>query len=173
MLKIGIVSDTHSYVDDKLLKFFESCDEIWHAGDIGDQSVMDTLSQIAKIRAVHGNIDSGTVKQSHPLIQNFEIEGMKIFITHIGGYPSKYNPQFIPLIDSIRPNLMVAGHSHILKVQHDARFDMLYINPGAYGMSGFHNVRTAIRLKIEPQRFFDLEVFETAKKHHIPTKEMM
>ncbi|HHB77771.1 MAG TPA: metallophosphoesterase [Saprospiraceae bacterium] len=148
MKRIGILSDTHSYLDEPLIKFFEECDEIWHAGDIGDRLVTDTLAELRPLRAVYGNIDTPELRQQFPENQIFELEGLKVLITHIGGYPGRYTSRVKDILLKENIDLYVCGHSHILKVMHDPVFDLLHINPGAAGVSGFHTVRTAVRLTL-------------------------
>ena len=142
MMKVGLLSDTHAWWDEKYLEYFESCDEIWHAGDIGSVEVAEKLAAFRPLRAVYGNID-GQIK-------------------HIGGYPGKYDPSIIGSLMARPPKLFISGHSHILKVKYDKTLDMLHINPGAAGMSGFHKVRTMVRFVIENGAFKDLEVIELA-----------
>ena len=164
MIKVGIVSDTHGHTDEKLLKFFEGCSQIWHCGDIGTISVIKALETVAPVIAVHGNIDGTETRWNNPLFQSFRVEGVSVLMTHIGGYPGKYTPEAKELIAKYRPNLFLAGHSHILKVIPDNKNNLLFINPGAAGISGFHNVRTAIRLTIDGNTFKDLEVAEWPRK---------
>ena len=163
-MKIGLLSDTHSHIDEKALNFFKDCDEIWHAGDIGDFSVIDTLESQTNIRAVYGNIDSHEIRLSCPEYQIFTIENFKIVMTHIGGYPKRYAPGVKAILQKERPNLFISGHSHILKVINDAELNLLHINPGAYGTSGFHKVRTALRFTITDTKIKDLEILEIDRK---------
>ena len=159
-MKIGLLSDTHSHIDEKALNFFKDCDEIWHAGDIGDISVFDTLESKASIRAVYGNIDNHEMRIILPEYQIFTIENFKVVMTHIGGYPKRYAPRIKALLEKEKPNLFISGHSHILKVINDDKLNLLHINPGAYGRSGFHKVRTALRFTIEQGKIKDLEILE-------------
>jgi putative phosphoesterase len=159
-LKIGLLSDTHSYIDEKVLNFFKDCDEIWHAGDIGDSSVFDTLESMFKVRAVYGNIDNHEIRTFIPEFQIFTIENYKVVMTHIGGYPNKYAPKIKDLLQVKKPNLFISGHSHILKVINDQELNLLHINPGAYGKSGFHKVRTAVRFNINNGKISDFEILE-------------
>ena len=159
-MQVGLLSDTHSYIDQKALNFFKDCDEVWHAGDIGDVSVFDTLESVVKIRAVYGNIDNHQIRTVIPEFQVFTIEDYKVVMTHIGGYPSKYAPRIKALLQKEKPNLFISGHSHILKVINDEKLNLLHINPGAYGKSGFHKVRTALRFTIEKGKIKDLEILE-------------
>lgn len=161
MKRIGILSDTHSYLDDPILEFFEECDEIWHAGDIGDRLVTDTLADVRPLRAVYGNIDTAELREQFPENQIFELEGVKVLITHIGGYPGRYNARVKNILLKENIDLYVCGHSHILKVMHDPIFDLLHINPGAAGISGFHTIRTAIRFSIGgKEKISNLQVIE-------------
>ena len=145
MTRIGILSDTHGYWDDRYLKYFENCDEIWHAGDIGSWEVAEKLAAFRPLRAVRGNIDSGEIRQTYPGMDRFTIEGVDVLIKHIGGYPGKYDASIRQHLFVRPPRLFVCGHSHILKVQYDKTLNMLHINPGAAGIYGFHKVRTLVR----------------------------
>ena len=160
MLRIGLLSDTHSHVDDRILNFFDNCDEIWHAGDIGNIAAADILEKKALFRAVYGNIDSHELRLRYPRDQRFKCENMDVWITHIGGYPGRYDKIVIPNIYLNPPDLFISGHSHILKVINDPKNNLLHINPGAAGKSGIHQVRTAIRFIIDGKKIKDLEVLE-------------
>jgi len=160
MLKIGILSDTHSHLSDQICDFFSTCDEIWHAGDIGDISVADSLKKFKRFRAVHGNIDNYILRKEYPQFQYFSSEELKVLILHIGGYPGKYSPEAKELILNYKPDIFVTGHSHILKVMYDKKNNLLYINPGAAGNSGFHKVITAVKFKIEGKDISDMEILE-------------
>lgn len=160
MKRIGILSDTHSHWDEKYTAYFSECDEIWHAGDIGSAELADRLSSICPLRAVYGNIDGAELRRMYPEVDIFEVEGIKVLIKHIGGYPGKYDASVYPLLLKHRPQLFVGGHSHILKVKYDAHLGLLHINPGAAGKYGFHQQRTLIRLSINKGQFSDLEVIE-------------
>lgn len=164
MKRIGILSDTHHYIDDKILKYCEECDEIWHAGDIGSVEVTDTLSGFKPLRAVYGNIDNHAIRAIFPEQLNFTCENASVFMKHIVGYPGKYDSRIAHFITLYSPTLIVAGHSHILKVMHDKKNDLLFINPGAAGKNGFHKVRTLVRLTIDNKQFKDLEVVELGKR---------
>ena len=164
MKRIGLLSDTHAWWDDRYIRYFESCDEIWHAGDIGSLEVARRLEAIKPLRAVYGNIDGQELRTIYPKNQRFTIEGADVWITHIGGYPGKYDPSVIGSLMARPPKLFISGHSHILKVKYDKTLDMLHINPGAAGMSGFHKVRTLVRFVINQGAFQDLEVIELADK---------
>jgi len=160
MKKIGLVSDTHGHIDDKLFDFFKDCDEIWHAGDIGTSNVIDILEAHKPVRAVFGNIDGTDIRLRTQEHARFMCEGVSVWITHIGGYPGNYDVRVRNTIRSTPPDLFISGHSHILKVMPDKKHNLLHINPGAYGKSGFHHVRTALRFKIEGKNIFDLEILE-------------
>lgn len=168
MRKIGLLSDTHSFLDPQLEKLFENCDEIWHAGDIGSNSVTQKLAEWKPLKAVHGNIDGGVVRQSFPEFQFFEIDGLKILMIHIAGSTGKYNSRVRQLIkDYGTPDVLVCGHSHILKVVKDPIYSFLYMNPGAAGVHGFHKIRTALRFDIENGRPKNLEVIELGVRGNV------
>lgn len=160
MKKIAVLSDTHSYLDEKITKYLNQCDEIWHAGDIGDENVLNDLSKIASLKAVYGNIDNQRIRSMVPENNSFISEGMKVLIRHIAGYPDHYNPATKKLIDEEKPDIVVAGHSHILKVIYDKKLSHLHINPGAAGISGFHKIRTLIRFKLEDKKISNMEIIE-------------
>ena len=160
MKRIGLLSDTHGYWDERYLKYFEECDEIWHAGDIGSKEVMDRLMDFKPFRGVYGNIDGQDIRKILPEINRFMLEGADILIKHIGGYPGKYDSQIKKILNISAPTLFISGHSHILKVKYDKEYGMLHINPGAAGKYGFHTVRTIVRFSIEQGNFSDLEVIE-------------
>ena len=164
MKKILLLSDTHSYIDAQILKFAKQADEVWHAGDIGDLSVTDTLSKLKPLRAVYGNIDNNEARLEFPLDNTFTLEGVSVWITHIGGYPNKYNPRVKELLQKNTPKLFICGHSHILKVQYDKKLNLLHINPGAAGNHGFHKVRTMIRFELDNSEIKNMEVIELAKR---------
>lgn len=164
MKRIGLLSDTHGYLDKGIQKHFSNCDEIWHAGDIGSLEVSDTLANWKPFRAVWGNIDGGKLRVIHPENQIFELEGVKVLITHIGGYPGKYVPRVRELIEKEKPKLYICGHSHILKVMFDKKYNVLHMNPGAAGISGFHQVKTMLRFVLDKGEIKDLEVIELGKR---------
>tara|TARA_B100001057_G_C22789362_1_gene926966 strand:+ start:446 stop:940 length:495 start_codon:yes stop_codon:yes gene_type:complete len=164
MTRIGLLSDTHSYLDKSILKHFETCNEIWHAGDIGDVSILDQLKAFKPTKAVYGNIDSNIVRKECPLHQRFMCEDVDVWITHIGGYPKQYAPPIREEIIKNPPNLFISGHSHILKVMYDKQLSVLHMNPGAAGKHGFHHVRTLLRFTIDGHEIKDLEVIELAKR---------
>ncbi|MBD5223035.1 MAG: metallophosphoesterase family protein [Bacteroidales bacterium] len=162
MKKIGILSDTHGFWDSKYIKYFEDCDEIWHAGDIGDISIIEKLESICPVKAVKGNADFGEVARRFESIIIFEIENIKVLLTHIGGYPGKWAPNIKQLLKENSIKLMVDGHSHILKVIYDKELNLLHINPGAAGQQGWHKKRTLIRLDIDNTEFTKCEIIELA-----------
>lgn len=164
MKKILLLSDTHSHIDDAILKHVHWADEVWHAGDIGDLNVTDSIKKIKPLRAVFGNIDGAEARSEFSLHNRFMCEGVDVWITHIGGYPDKYNPNIRAEIQSNPPKLFICGHSHILKVQFDKKLNLLHMNPGAVGKSGFHQVRTMLRFVIEADKIKDLEIIELGKK---------
>ncbi|HPW71322.1 MAG TPA: metallophosphoesterase family protein [Bacteroides graminisolvens] len=162
MTRIGLLSDTHAYWDDKYLTYFEHCDEIWHAGDIGSLEIARKLAAFRPLRAVYGNIDVQDIRKEFPLINRFTIDGADVMMKHIGGYPGNYDASVRGSILVRPPQLFISGHSHILKVKYDKTLNLLHINPGAAGISGFHKVRTMVRFVIDNGVFKDLEVIEIA-----------
>lgn len=160
MTRILLLSDTHSYIDATILKHVKNADEVWHAGDIGDLKVTDTIKEIKPLRAVYGNIDNTEARMEFPEINRFMCEGIDVFITHIGGYPGRYNPKIRPMLQSNPPKLFICGHSHVLKVMPDNKLNLLHMNPGAIGKHGFHNVRTMLRFTIDKAKIDNLEVIE-------------
>ena len=164
MKKILLLSDTHSYIDATILKYVNLADEVWHAGDIGDLIVTDTIKKIKPVRAVFGNIDNNEARLEFPLHNRFMCEGVDVWITHIGGYPDKYNVAIREEIKKNPPRLFICGHSHILKVQFDKKLNLLHMNPGAAGIHGFHQVRTMLRFEIDGDKIQNLEIVEIGKK---------
>lgn len=164
MKKILLLSDTHSYLDEKILKYVRLADEVWHAGDIGDLSVTDTLKSIKSLRAVYGNIDDDKARMEFPLHNRFFCESVEVWITHIGGYPGKYNQAIRQELQLNPPKLFICGHSHILKVQFDKKLNLLHMNPGACGTHGFHQVRTMLRFEIDGDKIQNLEIVELGKR---------
>ena len=160
MKRIGIISDTHSCWDEKYKTYFEECDEIWHAGDIGSCDVAERLAAITTLRAVVGNCDSGDLRFRFPEKLRFRCEECDVLLTHIGGYPGNYDPRIRKQIYASPPDLFVCGHSHLLKVQYDDTLNLLHLNPGAAGKMGWHPTRTLMRLTIDGKTFKDLEVIE-------------
>ena len=164
MKKILLLSDTHSHIDDMILKYVDMADEVWHAGDIGNLDVTDTIQKHKLLRAVYGNIDDDKARMEFPLHHRFFCEGVEVWITHIGGYPGKYSPEIRAEIIAHPPKLFICGHSHILKVIYDKKLNLLHMNPGAAGKSGFHQVRTMLRFVIDGNVIRDLEIVELGKK---------
>lgn len=160
MKRIGLLSDTHSFWDEKYLKYFEECDEIWHAGDIGTLELAERLSAFRPLRAVYGNIDGQDIRSRFPQVNRFTVEGAEVVMKHIGGYPGNYDRSIVGSLLVRPPKLFISGHSHILRVKYDKTLGMLHINPGAAGISGFHQVRTLVRFSIQEGNFEDLEVVE-------------
>lgn len=160
MKRIGIISDTHGCFDEPLRSFLSEVDEIWHAGDIGSMELADEIAAFKPLRAVWGNIDGGIARRVYDEFAYFRCEEVTVLMTHIGGYPRRYSPRALQKIQSARPKLFIAGHSHILKVQYDPVYDLLAVNPGAAGMYGFHKVRTAMRLTIDGAEMRDMEIWE-------------
>jgi len=167
MKRIGLISDTHSYIDDSILEHFSSVDEIWHAGDIGMLKVTDELAKVAPLRGVYGNIDNAEIRQVFPEHALFTIEGLKVWITHIGGYPGRYPTRIKTKLLQEKPGLFICGHSHILKVMPDKKHGLLHINPGAAGKHGFHKVRTIVRFSVEAGKLAELEVVELGSRGKI------
>lgn len=161
MIKIGLLSDTHSYLDDRIIHHLSDVDEIWHAGDIGNSIVSDTLASHKPFRAVYGNIDGSTIRSQYPEHLHFTIEGMKIWMTHIGGYPGRYTPAIKESIYLEKPDLFITGHSHILKVIRDPKCkDILHLNPGAAGKHGFHKMRTILKFNLLDKKIENLQAIE-------------
>lgn len=163
MKKIGILSDTHGYWDDRYAIHFAGCDEIWHAGDIGHYDIIMRLESICPVRGVAGNVDGTEVRRRCAELLIFDVEGVRILLTHIGGYPGRWSPGMKKLLKENKINLMVDGHSHILKVMYDRELGVLHVNPGAAGQQGWHKERTLVRLVIDGNDIRDLEVIELAK----------
>ena len=160
MKLIGLISDTHGFLDSRFIYHLKNCDEIWHAGDIGSQEVAEKLKAIAPLKAVFGNIDSHKIRLEFPENLRFMCEQVDVFITHIGGYPGRYDKRVKKVLQSKPPTLFICGHSHILKVMNDKKLGILHMNPGAAGNSGLHKVKTILRFKIDGENISDLEVVE-------------
>ena len=160
LTRIGLLSDTHSYIDDRICHYLDKCDQIWHAGDIGDLAVTDRLKEIAPLKAVYGNIDDHLARREFKEHEKFYCEGVKVWITHIGGKPYVYDYRIREALKKTTPDLFICGHSHLCKVQMDKRLKMLYMNPGAAGKHGQHHMRTLLRFNIDGVRIKDLEVIE-------------
>jgi len=167
MKKIGLLSDTHGTIHPRLKDFFRDCDEIWHAGDLGNEAVVEQLEAIKPLRAVYGNIDGNILRKDFPEYALFEIEGLRVLMIHIGGYPGHYSTMARELIKKYRPGLFISGHSHILKVIPDSKNDLLHINPGAAGSSGFHKNITMVRFTINKGRVEDLDVLDIDRNKRI------
>lgn len=171
MTRIGLLSDTHGWVNPKIYDFFKDCDEIWHAGDIGDYDVAIELEAFIKgqqtsskrFRAVFGNIDDWEIRADFPQFQIFKVEEMKVVMTHIGGYPNNYAPGIKQLLLEEKPDIFISGHSHILKVMRDPNLGLLHLNPGAAGMKGFHKKVTMMRFQIDGKEASNLEIYEADK----------
>lgn len=162
MIKVGILSDTHGYWDERYLHYFEPCDEIWHAGDIGSLDVVQRLADFRPLRAVYGNIDGQELRRLFPQTLRFTVDETEVLMKHIGGYPGHYDPSIAGSILTRPPKLFISGHSHILKVKYDRTLGVLHINPGAAGKQGWHKVRTLVRLCINHGIFSDMEIIELA-----------
>ena len=160
MKKIILLSDTHSALDERFLPHLEDANEIWHAGDIGDIKVLENLEKTTKVRAVYGNIDNHIIRSATKEFINFKCEEVNVLITHIGGYPGKYAKGIKEKIQKVRPKLFICGHSHILKVIFDKKFNLLHMNPGAAGNYGVHKVKTILKFKIDKENITDLKVIE-------------
>lgn len=167
MTEIGLLSDTHSHIDKRILHHLEGCDEVWHAGDIGDIAVTDLLEKRWKVVAVNGNIDNATIRKVWPEDQIFHCEQVKVWMTHIGGKPFKYSKGIRERLKEIAPKIFICGHSHILKVQMDHTLNVLYMNPGAAGHHGFHKMRTLIRFAIDGDQIKDMRVIELGKRGYM------
>lgn len=164
-MKIGLISDTHGSLDPKVFDYFQHCDEIWHAGDIGELSIADKLEAFKPLRAVYGNIDDKDIQIRYPEDLFFECEGLHVWMTHIGGAPPRYNPRIKKILSARRPDIFVCGHSHILRVAKDPALEgMLYVNPGAAGNQGFHFMKTIVRFEILTGEVRDMEVIELGKR---------
>lgn len=163
MTRIGLLSDTHGYWDERYLKYFEPCDQIWHAGDIGSMEIVARLEAFRPLKAVYGNIDGQDMRRLFPEIARFTVDGADVLMKHIGGYPGKYDASIRSTLFANPPRLFISGHSHILKVKYDKSLNLLHINPGAAGIYGFHTVRTLVRFCIDNGSFSDLEVIELNK----------
>lgn len=164
MTKVLLLSDTHSHIDDTILKYAKQADEIWHAGDIGDLKITDALAKLKPLRGVHGNIDNHMIQKEFPEHDRFFCEKVDVWITHIGGYPGRYNIRVRDEIRSNPPKLFICGHSHILKVMNDKKLGLLHMNPGACGKQGLHQVRTMLRFTIDGDTIDNLEVIELGKR---------
>lgn len=164
MVRIGLISDTHGFLDEQVFKFFEPCKEIWHAGDFGNIELAQKLSSFKPVKGVYGNIDGQDIRSIYPENISFKCEEVKVFITHIGGYPPKYNSRIKPLIKKFKPKLFISGHSHILKVIYDDELKCLHMNPGAAGKVGQQDMRTIMRFTIDGADIKDCELIKLGKR---------
>ncbi|MBP6458930.1 MAG: metallophosphoesterase family protein [Crocinitomicaceae bacterium] len=164
MTKIGLLSDTHSYLDPKIFHYFAEVDEIWHAGDIGSIEVIDKLKAFKPLRAVYGNIDDHIIRTEFPEFNRFSCEKVEVLITHIAGKPGKYAKPAFDALNQKKPKLFICGHSHILLVKMDTKYNMLWMNPGACGNKGFHSVKTILRFEIDGEKIQNLEAIELGKR---------
>ena len=165
MTRILLLSDTHGFIDDQILKYVKWADEVWHAGDIGKTEVSDTIKRLKPLRAVYGNIDDKDIRAEFPLNDQFTVEHINVFMTHIGGYPGRYSARVKEMLTENTPDLYICGHSHILKVMRDKKLNLLHMNPGAAGKHGLHQVRTMLRFTIDKKELKDLEVIELGKRY--------
>jgi putative phosphoesterase len=170
MKRIGLISDTHSFLDEAVFNYFKNCDEIWHAGDIGSVDLADKLIAFKPFRAVYGNIDGAPLRRMFPLDLRFLCEGLDVYITHIGGYPGNYNQRVRQQLAENAPDLFICGHSHILKVMPDKQFKLLHMNPGAAGIHGFHLKKTLLRFTVNEGKVSDLEAIELGDRATLPLK---
>lgn len=164
MKRIGLISDTHHYLDEAVFKHFADCDEIWHAGDFGTIEVAEKLRDFKPFKGVYGNIDGQDVTSEYPKELRWHCEEVEVYMTHIGGYPPRYNPAVKKILTANPPQLFICGHSHILKIMFDDQLQCLHINPGAAGNQGWHKVRTLVRLTIDGTNMKDCEVIELGKR---------
>lgn len=164
-MKVGLLSDTHGFLDQSIFEHFKHCDEVWHAGDIGDEDLLHELEALKPVRAVFGNIDNRTLQNNLPEDLWFTVEGLTIWMTHIGGAPPNYNPRVKKILAERIPDIFICGHSHILRIKRDPKFNnMLYLNPGAAGNHGFHHIKTLIRFELKEKEIRNMEVIELGKR---------
>ena len=163
-MRIALLSDTHSYMDQDILDLLEGCDEVWHAGDIGSLRVTEQLAEILPVRAIYGNIDDHKIRQVYPRDLIFTVDEVKVWMTHIGAYPPRYHKAIRPRLDEIQPDLFICGHSHILRVIYDKERSCLHMNPGACGRHGFHKIRTMLRFDIDGDRVHSAQVIELGSR---------
>lgn len=164
MIKVGLLSDTHSYLDPKVFHYFKDCDEVWHAGDIGSMDLLLQLEDFKPLKAVYGNIDNAEIRAATQENLIWDCAGLKVLMTHIGGYPKRYNPRVRDLIREHKPGLYICGHSHILKIMPDPSNQLLHINPGAAGIHGFHKMKTLVRFSVDAGKIDQMEVIELGKR---------
>lgn len=167
MKTIGLISDTHSYLHPSIATFLSQCNEIWHAGDIGDIETAKAIASIKPMKAVYGNIDGQDIRGFYPLYQDFMCENVRVLMLHIGGYPGRYTTEARQLIQSLKPKIFISGHSHVLKVINDQKNNLLHINPGAAGKNGFHKLITAVKFVIDDTNIRDMEILEIERKDKI------
>ena len=170
-MKIGLLSDTHGYLDPKVFDYFGACDEVWHAGDIGSSDVAAALENFKPTKAVYGNIDDKVLRTKYPEDLWFQCEGMEIWMTHIAGTPPRYNPRIKKILESRTPAILVCGHSHILRVMNDKTRNLLYLNPGAAGQQGFHHMRTLLRFDVADGAVINMEVIELGKRGIVGSRQ--
>ena len=173
MIRIGLLSDTHGYLDPRVFHFFADVDEIWHAGDFGSLEVSEQLAEFRPLKGVYGNIDGPEIRHTHPLDQRFECGGMDVWMTHIGGHPGRYDRRVRPLLDQRPPDLFICGHSHILRVERDKKRNLLHLNPGAAGNQGFHVMKTMMLLTIAEGRVQRLQAVELGQRGQRSPQELM
>jgi len=164
MMQIGILSDTHSFLDEQVFEHFNDCNEIWHAGDFGNMNVVEKLQQFKPLKGVYGNIDGAAIRQIFPEKLRWQCENIEVLMIHIGGYPKKYAPSIKNELRLNPPKLFISGHSHILKIMFDEELKCLHINPGAAGNEGWHKVRTLVKLKVDGDKMYDCQVIELGKR---------
>lgn len=164
MTKIGLISDTHGVFDATLKDFLKDVDEIWHAGDFGNIETLDAIAEFKPTRAVCGNVDGGVMRRIYPMTLDFKCEQMHVLMTHIGGYPGHYDSRIAPTIDAVKPDIFIAGHSHILKIIYDRNKSLLHLNPGGAGVYGIHTVRTALRFEIDGKNIRNMAIGQWPKR---------
>jgi putative phosphoesterase len=163
-MKIGLLSDTHGFLDEKIFGYFKNCDEVWHAGDIGSHELADKLEKFKPFKAVYGNIDDPEMQRRYPADLWFTCEQASIWITHIAGSPPNYNPRIKKILKDKKPDILICGHSHILKIIPDKNYNLLYINPGAAGNQGLHHMKTLLRFDVGGTKVSNMEVIELGKR---------
>ncbi len=164
-MTIGLLSDTHGFLDERVFEYFTDCDQIWHAGDVGKVQIFEKLAQFKPLKAVYGNIDGNDVRWKWPADVRFECEGLKVWMTHIGGYPPRYKSEILKVFRTDQPHIFVCGHTHILRVMTDAKLNhLLYLNPGAAGHHGFHTVRTMLKFEINNRKIENVRVIELGRR---------
>jgi len=170
-MRIGLLSDTHGFLDEAVFSYFAGCDELWHAGDFGTLEVLDRLKQFKPIRGVYGNVDGAGIRSELEKDLNWDCDGVRVYMTHIGGYPGRYDPKARRELMRQKPGLFVCGHSHILRVMRDPALGLIHMNPGACGHNGWHNVRTLLRFSIEAGKIFNIEAIELGLRGRTGMKE--